>query len=84
MTQRQVDLQRLIELEQQRHYQDLQEKSEIKETLKNIQNPLQETMNSLEKDLNLDIFLSDKDFAKKKIKRKLRSIVRRKLKQEIS
>ena len=69
MTQRQVDLQRLLEMEQQQQYQ----KEEVI-----IKNPLAETMKSLEKELNLDIYLDNKD--KKKIRK---NIVRQKLKQEI-
>ena len=56
MTQRQVDLQRLLEMEQQQQYQ----KEEVI-----IQNPLAETMKLLEKELNLDIYLDDKDIKKK-------------------
>ena len=58
MTQQQVDLQRLLELEQQRHYQDSQV-AELEKATTTIQDPLAETMKSLEKELNLDIFLSD-------------------------
>ena len=59
MTQRQVDLQRLLEMEQQQQYQ----KEEVI-----IQNPLAETMKLLEKELNLDIYLDDKDIKKNKKK----------------
>ena len=59
MTQRQVDLQRLLEMEQQQQYQ----KEEVI-----IQNPLAETMKSLEKELNLDIYLDNKDIKKNKKK----------------
>ena len=65
MTQKQVDLQKLIELEQQRHYQDFQA-VELKKAITNIQqDPLAETMKSLEKELNLGIFSSDKVIEKK-------------------
>ena len=65
MTQKQVDLQKLIELEQQRHYQDFQAR-ELKKAITNIQqDPLAETMKSLEKELNLGIFSSDKVIKKK-------------------
>ena len=68
MTQRQVDLQRLLELEQQRDFQ--QQSQEVKEIVvqQKQQNPLSKTMESLEKELNLDIFLSDKYIKKKKEK----------------
>ena len=65
MTQKQVDLQKLLELEQQRHYQDFQAE-ELKKVITNIQqDPLAETMKSLEKELNLGIFSSDKVIEKK-------------------
>ena len=71
MTQKQVDLQKLLELEQQRHYQDFQVE-ESKAVVVNIQDPLAETMKSLEKELNLDIFSSD-NAIEKKITKKQRS-----------
>ena len=69
MTQKQVDLQKLLELEQQRHYQDFQVE-ESKAAVVNIQDPLAETMKSLEKELNLDIFSSDNAIEKKLQKNK--------------
>ena len=54
MTQQQVDLQKLLMLEQQGDYQDLEK---ILET--NIQNPLVETVKSLERELNQDIYSND-------------------------
>ena len=65
MSQKQVDLQKLLELEQQRHYQDFQAE-ELKKAITNIQkDPLAETMKSLEKEVNLGIFSSDKVIEKK-------------------
>ena len=65
MTQKQVDLQNLLELEKQRHYQDFQEE-ELKKAISNIQkDPLAETMKALEKQLNLGIFSNDKAIQKK-------------------
>ena len=65
MTQKQEDLQKLLELEQQRHYQDFQA-AELKTAITNIQkDPLTETMKSLEKELNLGIFSSDNVMEKK-------------------
>ena len=65
MTQKQVDLQKLLELEQQRHYQDFQAE-ELKKAITSIQkDPLAKTMKSLEKELNLNIFSSDKAINKK-------------------
>ena len=65
MTQKQEDLQKLLELEQQRHYQDFQA-AELKTAITNIQkDPLAETMKSLEKELNLGIFSSDNVMEKK-------------------
>ena len=69
MTQKQVDLQKLLELEQQRHYQDFQVE-ESKAAVRNIQDQLAETMKSLEKELNLDIFSSDNAIEKKLQKNK--------------
>ena len=68
MTQLQADLQRLLKLEQQRHYQESQV-AELEKATTSIQDPLAETMKSLEKELNLDIFLSD-NVIKKKIRSK--------------
>ena len=68
MTQKQVDLQKLLELEQQRHYQDFQVE-ESKAAVMNIQDPLAETMKSLEKELNLDVFSSDNAIEKKKLQK---------------
>ena len=68
MTQKQVDLQKLLELEQQRHYQDFQVE-ESKAAVVNIQDLLAETMKSLEKEVNLDIFSSDNAIEKKKLQK---------------
>ena len=69
MTQKQVDLQKLLEMEQQGHYQDFQ--LEEKTAVVNIQDPLAETMKSLERELNLDIYSSDNNIQKKKKKIKI-------------
>ena len=80
MTQKQVELQKLILMEQEREKKEqlttVANQSIIPKKTMNF--PLSETMNSLEKELNLDIFLSDKDLKKEK-----KSIVQQKLKQEI-
>ena len=59
MTQQQVDLQKLLMLEQQqKNYQGLEiPEMIIPET--NIQNPLLETVESLEREVNQDIYLND-------------------------
>ena len=54
------------------------ELNQLLTTTKTTTYPLSETVKSLEKELNLDIFLSDKDLKKQK-----KSIVLQKLKQEI-
>ena len=64
MTQRQVDLQKLLELEQKRYQQSQAALSEAKEATATIQNPLAETIASLEREVNLDIFLSNNDIKK--------------------
>ena len=64
MTQRKVDLQKLLELERKR-YQESQQLEKKDVVVANILNPLQETITSLENEVNLDIFLSDKDNSKK-------------------
>ena len=64
MTQKQVDIQKLLELEQQEHHQNFQVE-ESKTAAVNIQDPLAETMKSLERELNLDIFSSDNAIEKK-------------------
>ena len=74
MTQKQVDLRKLLELEQQRHYQDFQVE-ESKAAAVNTQDPLAETMKSLEKELNLDIFSSDNAFEKKNYKKAKTNII---------
>ena len=71
MTQKQVDIQKLLELEQQEHYQNFQVE-ESKTAAVNIQDPLAETMKSLKRELNLDIFSSD-NAIEKKITKKQRS-----------
>ena len=59
MTQQQVDLRKLLMLEQQqKDYHDLEmSKMIIPET--NFQNPLVETVKSLERELNQDIYSND-------------------------
>ena len=69
MAQKQVELQKLILMEQEREKeQATMELNQLLTTTKTTTYPLSETMKSLEKELNLDIFLSDKDLKKKKKK----------------
>ena len=70
MTQKQLELQKLILMEQEREKEKLKEGSNqiLIPKKKMTAYPLSETMNSLEKELNLDIFLSDKDLKKEKKK----------------
>ena len=68
MTQRQVDLQKLLELDRKR-YQESQQLEKKDVVVANIPNPLHETITSLENEVNLDIFLSDKDNSKKEAKK---------------
>ena len=70
MTQKQLELQKLILMEQEREKEKLKEGSNqiLIPKKKMTTYPLSETMNSLEKELNLDIFLSDKDLKKEKKK----------------
>ena len=68
MTQKQLELQKLILMEQEREKEQLKVESNQSLIPKKMTYPLLETMNSLEKELNLDIFLSDKDLKKKKKK----------------
>ena len=69
MAQKQVELQKLILMEQEREKeQATMELNQLLTTTKTTTYPLSETMKSLEKELNLDIFLSDKDLKKQKIK----------------
>ena len=62
MTQKQVDLQKLLEMEQARY-------KEVKKEKQQQQNPLFETMKSLEKELNLDIYSGDEENHAKKRKK---------------
>ena len=65
MAQKQVELQKLILMEQEREKeQATMELNQLLTTTKTTTYPLSETMKSLEKELNLDIFLSDKDLKK--------------------
>ena len=73
MTQKQVDLQKLLEMEQARY-------KEAKKEQQQQQNPLFETMKSLEKELNLDIYSGDEENHQKKE----RNIALQRLKQDIS
>ena len=71
MTQKQVELQKLISMEQKREKEF--SKKELMELLTPTQTavyPLAETMKSLEKELNLDIYLDDKDLKKQEKKEK--------------
>ena len=69
MAQKQVELQKLILMEQEREKeQATMELNQLLTTTKTTTYPLSETMKSLEKELNLDIFLSDKDLKKQKKK----------------
>ena len=68
MTQKQLELQKLILMEQEREKEQLKVESNQSLIPKKMTYPLLETMNSLEKELNLDIFLSDKDLKKEKKK----------------
>ena len=69
MTQKQVELQKLILMEQEREKKDQMNLKTNQIIPKKMMNyPLSETMKSLEKELNLDIFLDDKDLKKKKKK----------------
>ena len=71
MTQKQLELQKLISMEQKREKEF--SKKELMELLTPTQTtsyPLSETMKSLEKELNLDIFSDDKDLKKQEKKEK--------------
>ena len=59
MTQAEVDFQKLLDLEQERHSQE-EELEEAKETVKTIPFPLEKTMLELQNELNQDIFSDDK------------------------
>ena len=59
MTQAEVDFQKLLNLEQERHSQE-EELEKAVETLKSIPFPLEKTMLELQKELNQDIFSDDK------------------------
>ena len=73
MTQKQVELQKLISMEQKREKEYLNELDQLfltqpteNQNLSTAKKyPLSETVKSLEKELNLDIYLSDKDLKKK-------------------
>ena len=76
MAQKQLELQKLILMEQQREKE--RSKKELNQLLtptKTMTFPLSETMKSLEKELSLDIFSDDKDLKKEK-----KNIAQRKLK----
>ena len=78
MTQKQIELQKLILMEQEREKE--RAKKELNQLLtptKTTTYPLSETMKSLEKELNQDIFSNDKDLKKEK-----KNTARRKLKRE--
>ena len=63
MTQAQVDFQRLLNLEQEKHLQEEESKEAIK-IVESIPFPLEKTMSELESELNLDIFSDDKAIKK--------------------
>ena len=63
MTQAQVDFQKLLNLEQERHLQE----GESEETIKILEStpfPLEKTMSELQNKLNQDIFSDDKAIKK--------------------
>ena len=65
MTQAQVDFQKLLNLEQERHLQE--EEKESKEAIKILETipfPLEKTMSELQSELNQDIFSDDKAIKK--------------------
>ena len=69
MAQKQLELQKLILMEQEREKE--RKKKEMNQLLtptKTMTYPLSETMKSLEKELSLDIFSDDKDLKKEKKK----------------
>ena len=71
MTQKQLELQKLVSMEQKREKEF--SKKELMELLTPTQTtnyPLSEAMKSLEKELNLDIFSDDKDLEKQEKKEK--------------
>ena len=57
--QKQVDLQKLLEVEQKDYMDSLEMTQGFQMSTAHILNPLQKTMESLEKDLNQDICSSD-------------------------
>ena len=59
MTQAEVDFQRLLNLEQERHSQE-EELEKAIETVKTIPFPLEKTMLERQNELNQDIFSDDK------------------------
>ena len=64
MTQKQVDLQKLLEMEQARYKKAKKDQQQQQQQ----QNPLFETMKSLEKELYLDIYSGDEENHQKKKK----------------
>ena len=71
MTQAQVDFQKLLNLEQERHLKE--EEEEIQETVETIPFPLEKTMLELQNELNRDIFLSDKAIKNKSSSTKIKA-----------
>ena len=63
MTQAQVDFQKLLNLEQERHLQEEESEEAIK-ILETIPFPLEKTMSELQNELNQDIFSDDKAIKK--------------------
>ena len=76
MTQRQIELQKLISMEQEKDKNRLMDLDQIfmmsqaNNQIQNKTNPLSQTIASLEKELNQDIYLDDKDLKKKEKKEK--------------
>ena len=59
MTQKQVDLQKFLEEAQKDYLDSLETMQGFRMSTAHIPNPLQKTMESLEKELNQDIYSSD-------------------------
>ena len=59
MTQKQVDLQKLLEEEQKDYPDSLETTQGFRMPTAHIPNPLKKTMESLEKELKLDVYSSD-------------------------
>ena len=79
MAQKQVEIQKLLEQKKEKEYSmsELEKLLFIQPTQARVNNPLSETMKSLEKELNRDIYLNDKEFLIKERKEK-KNIVQQK------